>query len=161
MDSATSDFIGCVSNSRPAETHLRLFSSLKTGHLARLYSQEMLSGARIGRWAEHWHCCIVVLLLIGSALLLLPMTAHSAPSAVAPPAVLEVEGKVELSRGNSGVWNPAQTNQLVHAGDWVRTGERSRAVVRLSDLSTLRLGEQTIIQIPSPSRKSAGFNFLK
>ena len=121
----------------------------------------MLSQPRTGRCAEHRHCCILVLLLIGSAPLSLPISARSAPATAVQPAIVEVEGKVDISRGNSGVWGPASTNQLVQAGDWVRTGERSRAVVRLSELSTLRLGEQTIIQVPSLARKNAGFNFLK
>ena len=121
----------------------------------------MLSQPRIGRWAEHWHLRVVVLFLLGPARFSFPDSVLGAAASNAEPAVLEIEGKVEVSRGASGLWDPAYTNQVLRPADWVRTGERSRAVVRVSDLSTLRLGEQTLIQVPPPATKRAGFNFLK
>ncbi len=76
-------------------------------------------------------------------------------------SVVEIEGTVQVSRAGSNSWEPAQTNQWLQASDRLRTGERSRAVIRLSDLTTKRLGEQTIIQIPPASPRGAGFNLLK
>ena len=93
----------------------------------------MLSWARIGRWAEHLHCCIFVLLLIGGVSLSLPREAWSAAVPATQPAVLELEGKVGVSRGNSGIWNPAQTNQIVQPGDWVEVqAEMSVASFRVT-----------------------------
>src|SRR5436853_7846336 len=71
-------------------------------------------------------------------LLVLPCFGDTSLFAQAPspgssqPAILELEGTVQVSRGGTMVWDPAYTNQLLQVSDWVRTGERSRAVVRLS-----------------------------
>src|SRR5439155_6198717 len=43
-------------------------------------------------------------------------------------AVVELEGRAEVSRAGSALWDPAYTNQVLVAGDRLRTGERSRAV---------------------------------
>jgi Tfp pilus assembly protein PilF len=75
--------------------------------------------------------------------------------------VLEIEGTVQVSRPGSNVWQPAVTNQVLRPSDQIRTGERSRAVVRLSDQTTKRLGEQTIIQIPPAAPRGAAFRLLK
>lgn len=45
-----------------------------------------------------------------------------------------------------------QSNQILHVGDRVRTGVRSRATVRLSDLTVLRVNELTTLQIRPPSQ---------
>jgi tetratricopeptide (TPR) repeat protein len=60
---------------------------------------------------------------------------------------LEIEGKVEVARAGTATWRAAFTNQALAAGDRVRTGERSRAVVRASDKTMKRLGELTIYQV--------------
>ncbi|HXJ59627.1 MAG TPA: TonB-dependent receptor [Verrucomicrobiae bacterium] len=70
-------------------------------------------------------------------------------------AVLEWEGKVEVARRGSLVWDPAYTNQVLFPGDQVRTGERSRALIRVSELTTLRLGEVSRLQVPEgPGKRS-------
>src|SRR3954468_15607819 len=46
--------------------------------------------------------------------------------------LLTAEGKVETAPAGSTAWASAQTNQLLHVGDRLRTGLRSRATVRLS-----------------------------
>ena len=82
--------------------------------------------------------------------------------AVAAPArgnevtVLEQEGRVEAARAGATVWTPAQTNQILHVADRVRTGERSRATLHLLDQSTLRmfeLSEFLIEPLPTASDK--------
>src|SRR5688572_10032272 len=75
--------------------------------------------------------------------------------------VIEIEGRVVVSRSGSVAWDPAHTNQLLFPGDRLRTMERSRAVVRLSDLSLLRLSELSHIQIPEPTARRGGFNLLR
>ena len=55
--------------------------------------------------------------------------------------VLEVEGKVEVSRSASAPWDPAYTNQVLVSGDRGRTARRSRTALRLFDLS-VRLGDE-------------------
>ena len=81
---------------------------------------------------------------------------HAAPpgtngSASAEAALLTIEGKVEVARSGAGSWSPGQTNQVLQVGDRVRTGLRSRATVRLSNLTVLRVNELTTLQIQPPS----------
>src|SRR3954451_25038226 len=61
--------------------------------------------------------------------------------------VLTIEGTVEFNRGGTEKWLPAKTNLALAAGDSLRTGPRSRATVRLSDLSILRVNEKTVLEI--------------
>src|SRR6266581_8433437 len=51
--------------------------------------------------------------------------------------IVEIEGTVEISRAGSPLWDVARLNQPLLPGDRVRTGDRSRAVVRLSDKTVL------------------------
>lgn len=66
------------------------------------------------------------------------------------PLLLTVEGQVQVSPTGATQWVAGHTNQLLHLGDRLRTGERSRATVRLSDLSVLRVNELTVLQIREP-----------
>ncbi|MGD1089939.1 MAG: TonB-dependent receptor, partial [Verrucomicrobiota bacterium] len=65
--------------------------------------------------------------------------------------LLTAEGKVEAAQEGSMNWLPAHTNQLLHVGERLRTGLRSRATVRLSNLTVLRVNELTTLQIQPPS----------
>jgi tetratricopeptide (TPR) repeat protein len=65
--------------------------------------------------------------------------------------LLTAEGTVQVMVvGGSGGWQAAHTNSTLHVGDRVRTGARSRATVRLSDLTVLRVNELTTLQIRPP-----------
>ena len=81
-------------------------------------------------------------------------------SASTDAVLLTLEGKVETARAGSTEWSAVQTNQLLHVGDRLRTSRRSRATIRLSNLSVLRVNELTTLQIQSPSApgKSAALN---
>jgi Flp pilus assembly protein TadD len=70
----------------------------------------------------------------------------------AQSTLLTVEGRVEVARTGSLAWTAGQTNQSLEIRDRVRTGMRSRATVRLSDLSVLRLSELTTIEIQPPAK---------
>jgi ferric-dicitrate binding protein FerR (iron transport regulator) len=65
--------------------------------------------------------------------------------------LLTAEGKVESASAGLTDWLPAHTNQLLHVGDRLRTGLHSRATVRLSNLTVLRVNELTTLQIQPPS----------
>jgi len=74
--------------------------------------------------------------------------------AVAPTSdslLLTVEGVVELYPLGGTGWSTAQTNEVLHMGDRLRTSERSRATIRLSDLTVLRLNELTTLQLRPPA----------
>src|SRR5882672_44494 len=65
--------------------------------------------------------------------------------------LLTAEGKVEVSGAGTANWTAGQTNQILHVADRLRTALRSRATVRLSNLTVLRVNELTTLQIQPPS----------
>jgi tetratricopeptide (TPR) repeat protein len=69
-------------------------------------------------------------------------------------ALLEAENKVSLKQGGAD-WTPFKALPTPLAiGDRVRTGDLSRATVRLTDLSVLRMDELTSIEILPPANES-------
>jgi Tfp pilus assembly protein PilF len=54
----------------------------------------------------------------------------------------------------SGRWYAASTNQVLYAGDELRTGQRSRATIQLLDSSILQIDELTTIRIRDRPQKS-------
>src|SRR5438552_4358219 len=80
------------------------------------------------------------------------------PSAKGPDKVetvlLTIEGKVEVSATGATTWSAARTNQLLQIGDRLRTGLRSRATLRLSDKSVLRVNELTTLKLQPPPEKN-------
>jgi len=77
--------------------------------------------------------------------------------------LLTVEGKVEAAVAGSTDWLPAHTNHVLFVGDRLRTGLNSRATVRLSNLTVLRVNELTTLQIQPPSApdKESALNLEK
>jgi len=70
-----------------------------------------------------------------------------------PSCVLvEKEGKVELARKGSTTWSVAQVNDNLRPGDRLRTGSRSRAALRWSELSVIRVNELTSLEIQPPAK---------
>ncbi len=76
-----------------------------------------------------------------------------------PVVLVEAEGVVETAASSGVSWNPLKSSQVLSPGVLIRTGKRSRAVVRLSDQSLLRIGEETIIEVPAP--RNGVLRFLK
>src|SRR5437773_1929356 len=77
-------------------------------------------------------------------------------SSISGNKLLTKEGTVQVNK--KGAWEPALANQSLTAGDRVRTGERSRATIRLSDLSILRVNELTTLEIrPQDGDKRSTF----
>ncbi|MFM1768679.1 MAG: hypothetical protein RJA22_1208 [Verrucomicrobiota bacterium] len=64
-----------------------------------------------------------------------------------PAVLLTLEGRVEVAAAGTLDWKPGRTNQLLRPGDRVHTGPRSRATLRLSDLSVLRLNELATLEV--------------
>jgi tetratricopeptide (TPR) repeat protein len=66
--------------------------------------------------------------------------------------VVSVEGTVEILRLGAREWTVASVGSSMGVGDQLRTGQRSRATLRLSNLSVLRVGELMSYEIePSPT----------
>ena len=68
--------------------------------------------------------------------------------------VLSVENEVDVSKAAAG-WSPASVGQALAMRDRVRTGEDSRAAVRLSDSSVLRIDEFTETEILPPQQAAS------
>ena len=79
-----------------------------------------------------------------------------------PVVVLEIENTLEVRRSGAAVWDPGRTNQILLPGDRLRTGERSRAVLRLSNLTLIRIGELSVLEVPEPEpTERIGLNIFK
>lgn len=61
--------------------------------------------------------------------------------------IVEIENIVLSATGPSGEWTPAVKDQRLAVRDRIRTRQRSRAAVRLTDLYTLRLDQFTTIEL--------------
>ena len=75
--------------------------------------------------------------------------------------VLTIEGTVEVAAAGSSNWSPASTNLSLAFGDSLRTGARSRATVRLSDLSVLRVNEKTVLEIRPQTERTGSLLDLR
>jgi len=90
------------------------------------------------------------------------MVSVAAGSLILPIATAQTEQNAELlSKENvvdaaksSSSWTPAAVGQPLSVHDRLRTGEDSRAAVRMTDLSVLRMDELTTIEITPPSTAS-------
>lgn len=114
---------------------------------------------------KHYYTSLGALI---SLIVLLWAQLLSAQTPAALPAahdalLLVIENKVETAPAGSMTWTPARTNQILHVGDRLRTGLRSRVTVRLSNLTVLRVNELTTLQIQPPSApgKQATLNLEK
>jgi len=103
-------------------------------------------------------------LLSGVALVVLLLLPPQSLAQVPPDhriLVVEIEGKVEVARGGTGPWQSAATNQVLLAGDRFRTADSSRAVLRWSDLTLVRIAENTLLQIPDDKKRRPIANLLR
>src|SRR5688572_821062 len=69
--------------------------------------------------------------------------------------VLEKQNTVVVAKPDAA-WVAAEVGQQLAARDRLRTGQLSRALLRLTDLSMLRLNELTSITILPPGRAARG-----
>ncbi len=85
------------------------------------------------------------------------------PNASSDAVLLTAEGKVQVNFANSMDWFAARTNLFLRPGDRLRTGLNSRATVRLSDLTVMRVDELTtlLIQPPATTGKSPTLDLQK
>jgi len=101
-----------------------------------------------------------------ASLWLLPMLAVS-PTQAAPAqaqgaaTILGMQGTVEIQRAEAARWDPAYTNQVLDAGNRIRTDRNSQALLRFSDLETVRIGPRSLIRIESKGERKSGFDFFK
>src|ERR1051326_6088643 len=113
-----------------------------SGLEARVQGRKLLSRTRP----------LVVALLLGSGLCVPGL--HAKGPEKTDTVLLTIEGKVEVSAAGAAAWSAGRTNQILQVGDRVRTGERSRAALRLSDRSVLRINQLTTLKILAPPQSS-------
>src|ERR1043166_349581 len=101
------------------------------------------------RWLGLWSIAFVALFACSP-------TVFAQTEPTGESQLLTIEGKVEALRAGAKDWIAAQTNQIPRVNDRVRPAIKSRATIRLSDQSVLRLNQLTTIEIqPVPPGKKA------
>ena len=63
-----------------------------------------------------------------------------------------IQGTVEVARAGQTQWTRGVLNQILHPGDQVRTGERSRAEVYLAGGMSIKKGEFSTVEVPPSAR---------
>jgi tetratricopeptide (TPR) repeat protein len=78
--------------------------------------------------------------------------------------VAAIQGTVEVARAGQAVWDLASTQQpycRLHPGDQIRTKDRSRAMVRLSDLTVVELGPKGHFELLPLAERKAGIGVFR
>ena len=79
-----------------------------------------------------------------------PVAAAVAKGSTSTSILLTVENEVQVALGK-GAWLSGKVGQALNYGDRVRTGEYSRAAIKLPNGSILRIDELTTIRLKPPS----------
>jgi Tfp pilus assembly protein PilF len=105
----------------------------------------------------------LLLLLLG-----LGLTGVSSRAADQTPApteirILQMQGIAEVMPAGAKTWVLTQTNQVLHAGDKLRTGRNSRVTLRWSDHSIMPFAALTELEILAPDKADSlpGLNIVK
>jgi len=77
--------------------------------------------------------------------------------------IVELQGTVEFSPAAAIVWMPAQTNQILHPFDRLRTGANSRIALLWSDRSVVSFGASVELEVLAPDSTGAqcGLHLLR
>jgi tetratricopeptide (TPR) repeat protein len=77
--------------------------------------------------------------------------------------IVELQGTAEVASGTATTWVPAQTNQILHPFDRLRTGANSRIAFLWSDRSVVSFGALTEIEVLPPDSADAqcGLHLLR
>lgn len=120
-------------------------NSAKVANQMKAYQGEL----RISESA--WERVASALLVFGAVLLNSIFDASAAElCAPAMAVVVSVQGIVELRRSAEKKWQPALLNSVLCKGDMVRVRQQSRAALRLSNESMLRLDQKTTLTLAGP-----------
>ncbi len=72
--------------------------------------------------------------------------------------LLSIEGNVSVRKAGAQDWQPAQTNQLLKAGDRVRTGDNGRAMARLGNNCIQRVPPNSTYEVEATSNGKPAAN---
>src|ERR1043165_2167928 len=78
--------------------------------------------------------------------------AQAAEAAGSGCVLVEKEGKVEVARKGTTTFKAVAVGAALQNGDQLQTGSRSRATLRWSDLSVMRVDELTSMEIQPPAK---------
>ncbi|MBI3881086.1 MAG: TonB-dependent receptor [Verrucomicrobia bacterium] len=108
---------------------------------------------------SNWRCFAWFVLFVRFAN---PASAQPAPVVTTQPAELVTfAGRAEISRARAD-WAAVRAGQLLTFNDRLRTLAQSRATLKLTDLTELRLGELSTLEVlPPAGRAPAKINFLR
>src|SRR5262249_27236378 len=90
-------------------------------------------------------------LLLLTSVVTVPGSLAQNPPKIGEAALLEAENQVSAKKKGQA-WQPVAPVLPLAVSDSVRTGELSRAAVRLTDLSVVRMNEVTTIEILPPEK---------
>ncbi|MEK0449302.1 MAG: hypothetical protein RL088_1570 [Verrucomicrobiota bacterium] len=93
--------------------------------------------------------------LVGAPSLLLPLVAFASFAFGQDAQILEIENIVQVAKSGMAAWAAATDAQSLAVSDRIRTRQKSRATVKLTDLYTMRMEQFTTIEI-SPKLVSGG-----
>jgi len=101
----------------------------------------------------------VAILLSGSTVVRAQSAGAAAGGGDDRTILITADGKVDVTPKGVSAWRPGRTNQVLNVGDRLRTGKNSRATLRLSNLSVLRVFELTTLEIqPTEQTSRASLN---
>ncbi len=69
--------------------------------------------------------------------------------------IVELQGTAEVAPADTTAWAPAQTNQILHPFDRLRTGANSRLALLWSDRSVVSFGALTELEVSPPESSGA------
>jgi tetratricopeptide (TPR) repeat protein len=77
--------------------------------------------------------------------------------------IVELQGTAEVAPAAAATWTPAQTNQILHPSDRLRTGANSRIALLWSDRSVVSFGALTEVEVllPYSSDAQCGLHLLR
>ena len=89
-----------------------------------------------------------------------PVTGSAATNEI---RIVELQGTAEFSPATATTWVPAQTNQVLHPFDRLRTGANSRMALLWSDRSVVSFGALTELEVlpPDSSDAQCGLHLLR
>ncbi len=102
------------------------------------------------RTMRRGHCWLLLVLALGLDVPTLAAGEAPAKAGAAAAVILTIEGKVEFLPKGATNWVSAKTGQTLEVGYQLRTGAKSRALLRLSNSSVLRVGELMQYEIQAP-----------
>jgi len=124
-----------------------------------MYAFCMKKQGRIKRRQFHiqpiWLILLVMMLIFAGGMASAEERATSTPCTVTAARAVSVEGIVERRRSGESQWQRVDPGTLLCQGDWVSVRAHSRAALRFSNDSMLRVDQKTNFIITAPIQKES------